>query len=233
MFISVVIPAYNEERYLGQCLEALRTQTYPAEQFELIVVDNGSSDATALIAQCHGARVVWEPMRGIGQARQSGVLAARGEIIAGTDADTIVPPHWLSHIAWRFAADPALGGLYGPVRYMDGKSLDKLADHTINASMWLTAAVRRPCFSGNNWAARREAIWQAGGFNSALLAGEDLDFSMRLYRVTRVDFDPQLAAHTSARRMREGYGRIIARTARSTVRFVFMGQTPLPLPPVR
>ena len=62
MFISVVIPAYNEENYLDRCLRSLREQRYPTSQFEVIVVDNASTDATAEIARRFGARVVSEPV---------------------------------------------------------------------------------------------------------------------------------------------------------------------------
>jgi len=126
MFISVVIPAYNEERYLGRCLQALRAQSCPASRFESVVVDNGSTDTTARIGRGFGARVVGEPVKGIAKARQTGFEAARGEVIASTDADTVVPPFWLARIAGHFARDLELGGLYGPVYWPDGRPHERL-----------------------------------------------------------------------------------------------------------
>ena len=88
--LSVVIPAYNEEQYLPACLRALRQQK-DAPPFEVIVVDNASTDSTACIAGQFGAHVVAEPRKGVARARQSGFEAARAPIVASTDADTIVP----------------------------------------------------------------------------------------------------------------------------------------------
>jgi glycosyltransferase involved in cell wall biosynthesis len=121
VFFSVVIPAYNEERYLPRCLESLRAQNYPAKEFEIIVVDNASTDATPDIARRFGARVVYESAKGIAHARQRGFEAAQGEFIANTDADTAVPNNWLSRMAWHFGQEPHLGGVYGPVYWFDGR----------------------------------------------------------------------------------------------------------------
>jgi len=141
MFISVVIPAYNEEKYLGRCLRALRNQNYPRSCYEVIVVDNGSTDSTAEIARSCGARVVREGVKGVAWARQRGALAAMGEVIAFTDADTIVLPHWLARIAAHFTADPTLGGLYGPVYFSGGRPHDRLI--MIYPVTWLLAFSNR------------------------------------------------------------------------------------------
>ena len=77
MFVSVVIQAYNEEKNLPACLRALRRQTFPAERFEVIVVDNASADATAAVACRWKARVVTEPRKGVSRARQAGFQVAR------------------------------------------------------------------------------------------------------------------------------------------------------------
>jgi len=84
--ISVVIPAWNEEREIERCLEGLFRQTHTA--FEVIVVDNGSTDATASLAEEWGVRVIEQSQHGIACARQTGFDAARGAIIASTDADS-------------------------------------------------------------------------------------------------------------------------------------------------
>jgi glycosyltransferase involved in cell wall biosynthesis len=90
---SVVVPAYNEAAYLAGTLKALQRQDYGAP-YEIIVVDNASTDGTAEIATGHGVRVVCEPEPGICQARQRGLVEARGQIVVSTDADTIQPPGW-------------------------------------------------------------------------------------------------------------------------------------------
>ncbi len=100
-FVSVVIPAYNEETYLLSCLESIKRQDYAAE-YEVIVVDNASNDSTAKIARDWGAKVVYESKRSPACARQKGAEVAKGKIIAFIDADTRAPAHWLSTIVWRF-----------------------------------------------------------------------------------------------------------------------------------
>ena len=95
--VSIVIPAYNEERYLPACLDAIAAQTI--KPFEVIVVDNNSSDSTAKIAaQYPFVRVVNEPRRGIGFARNAGFNAAAGDIIGRIDADTHVPASWVAKV---------------------------------------------------------------------------------------------------------------------------------------
>jgi len=102
--ISVIIPAFNEEKLLPRCLESLRNQDYE-DEYEIIVADNGSTDDTAGIAREFGAKVVSCPnRRGVFHARQAGADAACGDIIAQADADTIYPRGWLRRIANQFAS---------------------------------------------------------------------------------------------------------------------------------
>lgn len=234
ILISVVIPTHNEERYLGECLEALQRQTYPESGFEVIVVDNASTDATPMIAREFGAVVVPEPRMGIGRARQRGAEAAQGEIIASTDADTIVPPDWLERIALHFERDEELGAVFGPFRYRDGTAFEKVfLWHLITVLMMALHALGMSCFSGTNYAVRREPFWKAGGCDVSLPAGEDVDLSLRLRKVTRIAFDSGLVVHTSARRRGEGYGRILWRTVRSALRMILLRHPPDPLPVIR
>jgi glycosyltransferase involved in cell wall biosynthesis len=88
--VSVVIPAYNEERYLFDCLESIRKQDYPGV-YEVTVVDDASTDDTARIALDWGATVVHESRRSPACARQKGAEVASGDIIAFIDADTRAP----------------------------------------------------------------------------------------------------------------------------------------------
>ncbi|HUW94337.1 MAG TPA: glycosyltransferase [Anaerolineae bacterium] len=234
ILISVVIPAHNEERYLGACLEALQRQRYPRSRFEVIVVDNASTDATPRIARQFGAMVVTEPRMSIGRARQRGADTAQGDILASTDADTIVPPDWLERIALSFQRDRELGAVFGPFRYSDGTALEKVFIWYLSLALMMALhALRRSCFSGNNYAVRREAFWRAGGNNVSLPAAEDVDLSWRLSKVTRVAFDRDLIVRTSARRRGEGYGRILWRTVRSGLRMILMQRPPYPLPVIR
>ena len=221
MFISVVIPAYNEERCLGRCLQALRTQSYPVSRFEIIVVDNGSTDATADIARRLGARVVSEPRKGVARARQTGFEAARSEIIASTDADTTVPAFWLARIAAHFEADPDLGAVYGPVHWPNGRPVEQLALRYL--ATWVL------------WASNRvgRSLWWGSNFAVDWPSGEDTDLSLRVSRIAPVRFDPDLTVHASNRRVREGWGRMVSRSTVGMVNRFVLRQPPLPMPDIR
>jgi glycosyltransferase involved in cell wall biosynthesis len=236
MLISVVIPAYNEEQYLNRCLEALAHQTCPAGRFEVIVVDNGSTDATAEIARRFGVRVVTEPRKGVARARQTGFEAARGEVIVSADADTAVPPFWVARIAAHFREDPALGGVYGPVYWPDGRLIERLClRYPITWGLWLTNRLRRSLWWGSNFAVRRDVFWEAGGFpvQWGEGSGEDIDLARRVSRIAPVHFDPDLVVCASSRRMREGWARLAKREATSIVNRLVLRRPPLPFPDIR
>lgn len=231
-FVSVVIPAYNEEKYLGRCLQSLRGQRHPASRFEVIVVDNASTDATAEIAGRFGARVVPEPRKGVARARQAGFLEARGPVIASTDADTVLPPDWLSRIAKHFS-DPNLGGVYGPVHWFDGSRHQQWAlRYPVTWGLIMSNQVGRSLWWGSNFAVRQDVFWRAGGFPVDWLAGEDTDLSLRVNRIARVRFDRQLVVLASSRRMGEGWG-LLRRSAVGIPRRFLAGGPPVPLPDIR
>lgn len=237
MFISVVIPAYNEEKYLPACLRALQQQTYPADRYEIIVVDNASTDRTAQIARSFGAKVVYEPAKGFAQARQAGFAAATGQVIASTDADTIVPPFWLERIAGHFERRPQLGGVCGPVHWFDGKRHEQLImKYPVTWAIAISHLVGRPWWIGSNFAVSAKAFWLSGGFHGYdpnKLLGEDLYISLRISQVAPVLFDPDLVVRSSSRRALEGYRNYLYRMAVSTVRVTLLGQPPLPTPDIR
>ena len=98
-FVSVVVPLYNEERWIDQCITALTAQDYPEDRFEILVIDNNSTDGSAEKASRHGrVRLLHEPTQGDYAARNRGIAEARGEIIAFTDSDTVVRPDWIRAI---------------------------------------------------------------------------------------------------------------------------------------
>lgn len=98
--ISVVVPFYNEEAYLDECIAALLDQDYPRELYQVIMVDNNSTDDSAAIAARHPeVTLLSEPTQGDYAARNRGVSAADGEVIAFTDSDTAPRPDWLRAIA--------------------------------------------------------------------------------------------------------------------------------------
>ena len=110
--ISVIIPAYNESRLIGRCLESLTTQSRPLD--EIIVINNNSTDDTVEQAERFpGVRVITEKRQGISYTRTAGYNAANGDIIARVDADTIAHPQWAATIEKLFLSDPELGAVTG------------------------------------------------------------------------------------------------------------------------
>ncbi len=235
MLISVVIPAYNEEQYLGRCLAALAHQSCPADRFEVILVDNGSTDATAEIARRYRVRVVTEPRKGVARARQTGFEAARGAIIASTDADTIVPPFWVKRIAEHFRGAPDLGAVYGPVYWTGGRLVERLVvRYPVTWGLSASNRVGRSLWWGSNFAVRQDVFWMAGGFPVDWPSGEDTDLSLRVSRIAPVRFAPDLVVYASARRGRESWLRVMSRSMVNVLsRFVLRQPPPLQMPDVR
>jgi peptidoglycan/xylan/chitin deacetylase (PgdA/CDA1 family)/GT2 family glycosyltransferase len=207
-FVSVVIPAYNEENYLLSCLESIKNQDYAAE-YEVIVVDNASTDNTARIARDWGAKVVYEDKRGPACARQKGAEVATGKIIAFIDADTRAPSHWLSTIVWRFLCEPEIVVLSGPYAYCDAGKFSKLASYIGNFLNIVIDQLFRKVFRkgsaiwGCNFAVRRWAFWEVGGFDTNIkFYGEEYELSLRLKKAGKGGIMPRLFVLTSARRLK-------------------------------
>src|SRR3954454_20136644 len=117
--LSVVIPCFNEADYVADTIRSLHRQDFAGE-YEIVVVDNNSTDATAEIARGLGVRVVTEPVPGVCNARQAGTEASSGEIVVSTDADTTHGPDWLAKIDRSFRAGDDVVAVVGPCRYKDG-----------------------------------------------------------------------------------------------------------------
>lgn len=114
MRLSLIIPAYNEERYIGACLESVIHQTSPPD--EVIVVENASTDRTAQIAAAFPVRVIREDRKGLIHARNRGFDEAKGDILARTDADAVLPARWIETLRRHFS-DPAVDAVTGPVLF--------------------------------------------------------------------------------------------------------------------
>ena len=190
--ISVIIPAYNEERMLPRLLagldEAKRRYRAGADRVETIVADNGSSDATASIAESHGCVVVPVGPRIIGAVRNAGARAARGRVLAFVDADTQVHPETLNAIEDYFSTDRWIVGVSGaiPERRSLGITLSWLmlglsaivARYGIPRRFSECAATGVVCCRKADWAA-------VGGYSERWLMAEDVWLLLDLGRLGR------------------------------------------------
>lgn len=205
MRISLVIPAYNEESYLGDCLRSALAQV--VHFYEIIVVDNASTDRTAQIArQFPGVRVVREAKRGIVHARNAGFNAARGDIIARIDADTVLPAEWAAHIS-EFYADPKHtdvawtgGGTFTDVPFTPLVSFtyELFAFHTNRLLIGF------PSLWGSNMAIPANA-WHDIRRHTCSVHGihEDLDLAIHARKAgLKINFDRTMPVPASLRRAR-------------------------------
>jgi glycosyltransferase involved in cell wall biosynthesis len=202
--ISVIIPAFNEEKFLGNCLFSLKEQDF--KDFEIIVVDNNSTDKTAEIAKKFGAILVSEKNQGVAFARNRGAKIAKGEILAFTDADTILPKNWLLRIQKEFENDKDLVAFGGSCQFYSGPISARLASKFLLKPFLILDKFFSGGFNlmGCNVATKREAFFKVGGFNEKLKLNEDVEISYRLRKIGKVKFDPNFKVKTSGRRFRHG-----------------------------
>ena len=200
---SVVVPAFNESAFLGPCLESLAHQDFSGA-YEVIVVDNNSTDETRQIARSHGATLVREPQAGVCWARQAGTLVACGEIVVSTDADTTFDRGWLSRIDRTFDATPDCVAVTGPCRFLDapwwGRLYPWLLFHAVHMVSLVTGRVVYA--SATNIAFRSSAF--RGYDTSATQGGDELGLLRCLRSRGRIAFDLGNPTFTSSRRLRRG-----------------------------
>lgn len=190
--ISVVVPTHNRRDLLRRCLDSLLRMEYPPSRFEIIVVDNAPADDAAeqLVREAYGPRVryVREPVPGSARARNRGLAAAHGRIVAFTDDDVLVDSRWLSALAEAFSTGPAIGcvtGLIAPAE-LQTEAQAVLERHNgfgkgYDARTWsLHDPPEDPLFpftaghfggGGANMAFRTDLLEALGGFDTATGAG--------------------------------------------------------------
>jgi glycosyltransferase involved in cell wall biosynthesis len=181
--ISVVMPVYNAERLLGECLAAVNASTF--RDYEIVVVDDSSTDGSREIAAEHGARVVPSGGRlGPGRARNKGVEHARGDFVFFIDSDVVIRPETLGRLVAAFDRDPGVAGLMAvqspTMRFRNLCSVYK------NLWMYYTYVRRAgqdvPLFYTTAAAIRRTAFVASGGFDANYVDPniEDTDYGQKL-----------------------------------------------------
>ena len=200
---SVVIPAYNEAGSIGDCLDSLLRQDY-GEPYEIIVVDNNSTDDTTPVARSRGVTVVREERQGVCWARQLGSEMAAGEIVISTDADTTYGPGWLSRIDSEFRAEDEPVAVAGPFRFVDapwwGRIWTGALFGYVHAASRMTKRV--PYIAAAN-VAFRKSDWP--GYDTyATQGGDELDLLRKLQARGRVAYMADNPVYTSSRRLSKG-----------------------------
>jgi Glycosyltransferases, probably involved in cell wall biogenesis len=184
ILISVIIPAFNEENYLGQTLARLdRARAFLRKEerisVETIVVDNNSSDSTAETARDFGATVVAETERNIAKVRNTGARFASGDILVFVDADTIVPDDSLRRIVEVMTKPTCFGGAIDTI-YRPAKLTVK-----IYLQFWGLIGKLAGMTQGATQFCRKDIFSALNGYDETLLMGEDVDFYWRMKKIAK------------------------------------------------
>lgn len=231
--VTVVIPVRDDAALLRRCLGALQRQTHRPD--EIIVVDDGSVDASAAVAAAFGASVLARPPGGIATAAAAGYDAAASAVIARLDADSLPPDEWLQRLLRALAGEPRIAAVTGGAWFLDARE----APHHRAASVYLGSyrAVLTPTLGhtplfGSNVAFRREAWQRVSGevHRDDDLLHDDLDLSFHLGRSFRIRRVRGASVGISSRPLRLD-GRLLLRIRRGFHTVVI--HWPRDFPPLR
>jgi len=219
--VSLVIPAYNEEKYIGRCLESVFASG--AKFLDIVVVDNASTDKTKEIAESYqNVCVVSEERAGVMFARQKGVDETTGDIIAFIDADTEMLPGWYEQIVNHFSKDLILATLSGPYIY---KNISRLENILI---LFFYYFILLPVYYilgytaiFGNFVIRRSVLQKMGGLDTSILFyGDDTDTVSRAHKFGKTIFSMDFKIKTSPRRFaQEG---IVFTASKYMLNFVYI-----------
>ncbi len=182
-FISIIIPAYNEDKNIRKCINSLLLQTYPKDFYEIIVIDNNSTDNTWHIINKLPVKALQENKKqGPASARNRGIVAAKGDIVAFIDADCIADPDWLANGVKHFK-DNTVGCVGGrSLVYKPSSLLEKVLEDSgaVGAQRGPILTYPFPYFPTLNVFFRKEVFDEIGYFDESLITGEDVDLCWRM-----------------------------------------------------
>jgi len=204
--ISVIIPALEEERYIGKTLARL-VKFVP--EIEIIVIDGGSKDKTVEIARQYTDRVFKIAERGISKAKNHGAGHARGDILVFMDADVVVPDDFLLKVA-RIFQDPNIVGATCNIMPVQPKLLEFIYFSLLNLVIRFSIKALPKTLTYMFFAVRKKEFLESGGFNENIACLEDLDLTFRLFEFRKFAFAEDLVVYESLRRIRKiGFFKIL------------------------
>jgi len=189
-FVSVVVAAYNCEAVMGRCLEHLLALDYP--DYEILVVDNASTDGTREVAAGYGVTLLDEPRKGWPAARNRAWHLSKAPLVANIDSDCFAEPAWLRELVAALLADPGAGCAVGRTKVEEGTTLAErfyASCDPFNIEKYVHGTARaagRQCpWGGGNNVIRREVIDAVGGYDAATYtSGADREFHRRFEQAT-------------------------------------------------
>ncbi|MEI7513298.1 MAG: glycosyltransferase family 2 protein [bacterium] len=201
MKISLIIPAYNEEKYINRCISS--AEKHSSDLFEIIVVDNNSTDKTKEIAESFSnVRVIHEKEKGVTRARQRGFLESGGDILAFIDSDTYLNDEWFEILKKEFTNSEKLVCLSGPYIYYDVPKYQRVLVWIYwNIFARIAYLLAGYMVVGGNFAIRRDVLEKMNGFDTTIdFYGEDTNTARRASKYGKVKFNFHFNIFTSGRR---------------------------------
>lgn len=234
MKLSFVIPAYNEEKNITDCILSIKSEIEKhgsnfKDGFEIIVVNNNSTDKTRELALEQNVIVVDELRKGLPWARQAGLDKSTGDLIANIDSDNRLPNGWLTTVYNYFLKNENLVALSGPLIYYDTPYYVRLIQSIsyvigYGFDFILSLFNKGSMMQGGNFILRRDAILKIGGFDTSIaFYAEDTDVGRRISKIGKNIWTFNLPINSSGRRiMQEGVFKSYARYCISFLSIAFI-----------
>lgn len=210
--ISFVIPCYNEEGNILQCIHAIEEDANSiwGLEYDIIVVDNNSTDKTSAIAHAAGVKVVHEPKKGVVHARQAGYKESKYKYIANIDADTQIPKGWVKAALHELEPNGKIQAVTGPLRFYDAGRIVNSISRIFYTLARLSHNTLGHSIQGGNCMIRRSAIDAIGGYDTKFeFYGEDTRTAKLIqthFGMGSIKMVPEMWQWTSARRLKnQGY----------------------------
>lgn len=223
--VSVIIPAFNEEKEIESCVRHIRIAVKESNlKCEVIVVDNDSTDSTSEILKRLKVKSKFlskSSCNTIACVRNAGAQSASGKILLFVDADTWIPSSLIREFYEKFNKDKQIACVGCKVMPRSSKLYWKAFFKFLNRIVWLSIKTSVPAVAGNAVAYRAEAFKKLGGFDERMVASEDQDLCMRCSKIGKVTYMRNVVALTSARRLEKlGFLGLIRNWSETTLNLI-------------
>jgi glycosyltransferase involved in cell wall biosynthesis len=222
---SIIVPTYNEERYVLRCLQSIQDQQYDRAEFEIILSDANSTDNTQTVAKSHCDKIIATSRRGIAVGRNLGAANAVGTHLVFVDADAVLDQGFLRQLDMSFR-DPSVVAVTGIAKPSDGKVFQRIVYHSTYVLVRMFKTFGVALFPGICVAYRTEEFGKAHGFREDFGVVEDLDLSRRMSKLGTCVVNPNAIAYVSTRRLEEHALSTVLFHIYNDLKYLFTGRAP-------
>jgi len=205
-YVSIIVPVYNGALTIEECIKSLLNLEYPEDKYEIIIVDNNSTDTTLEIVKKYPVKLFHDGKQSSYAARNLGIKNAKGEIVAFTDADCIVDKMWLEQMVKNFE-DETTAGVGGEILAYNPKNI---VEHYLDKSDILSQKssfdckfvnLKMPFIATANAAYKMEILNEIGAFDDSFTSGGDVDLAWRItFKGYRIVYEPKALVYHRHRR---------------------------------